>query len=120
VGGGALPACCKTACSSNYAGTPTYLTLYHLPTLECYCPPCLPACLSAENEQLEEMLHRADAAAAGGSGEISRLEDQLAQAQAARISGEAAAAQALAGQAAGESAGWAGQLFGSLMRPSAG
>ena len=51
------------------------------------------------------MLHRADAAAAGGSGEISRLEDQLAQAQAARISGEAAAAQALAGQATGEPAG---------------
>lgn len=51
------------------------------------------------------MLHRADAAAAGGSGQISRLEDELAQAQAARISGEAAAAQALAGQAAGESAG---------------
>ncbi|PSC71978.1 golgin candidate 1 [Micractinium conductrix] len=54
----------------------------------------------AENEQLEELLSRADAQAAGGSGQISRLEDELARAQAARISAEAATAQALAAKAA--------------------
>lgn len=36
---------------------------------------------AAENAQLEEMLSHADAAAQGGSGEISRLEDELARAQ---------------------------------------
>ena len=36
---------------------------------------------AAENVQLEEMLSHADAAAQGGSGEISRLEDELARAQ---------------------------------------
>ena len=51
------------------------------------------------------MLSRADAAAQGGSGVISRLEDELARAQAARISAEAATAQALAAKAAGERGG---------------
>jgi hypothetical protein len=54
--------------------------------------------------QLEEMLGHADAAAKGGSGEISRLEDELARAQAARISAEAATAQALAAKTAGAAA----------------
>lgn len=65
-------------------------------------PPCLPHLTPPpENQQLEELLSRADAQAAGGSGEISRLEDELARAQAARISAEAATAQALAAKSAG-------------------
>ena len=43
--------------------------------------PCVSALPPAENEQLEELLSRADAQAAGGSGQISRLEDELARAQ---------------------------------------
>lgn len=41
----------------------------------------LPRFRASENAQLEEMLSHADAAAQGGSGEISRLEDELARAQ---------------------------------------
>lgn len=51
--------------------------------------------LQGENVQLEEMLAAADAAHRGGSGEISRLEDELAREQAARISLEAALSSAI-------------------------
>ena len=51
--------------------------------------------LQGENVQLEEMLAAADAAHRGGSGEISRLEDELAREQAARISLEAALTSAV-------------------------
>lgn len=60
--------------------------------------------MAAENAQLEELLSHADAQAQGGSGQISRLEDELAKAQAALISAEAAAEQSLAAQAAGGAA----------------
>lgn len=74
----------------------------HVHTYTCALSASLHASLP-ENQQLEEMLSRADAQAAGGTGEISRLEDELAKAQAARISAEAATAQALAAKSAG---GW--------------
>ena len=53
-------------------------------------PPAHSSVTHTENEQLEEMLATADARAQGGSSEVSRLEDELARALAARTSAEAA------------------------------
>uniref|UniRef100_A0A1D2ABS3 Golgin candidate 1 n=1 Tax=Auxenochlorella protothecoides TaxID=3075 RepID=A0A1D2ABS3_AUXPR len=43
----------------------------------------------SENEQLEELLARADASASGRGGEVARLEDELAALAAAKVSAEA-------------------------------
>ncbi|KAL0037207.1 hypothetical protein WJX79_006059 [Trebouxia sp. C0005] len=48
--------------------------------------------LKEENQQLEDMLHQSDSRASGSVREVERLEDAVSQAEAARISAEAALA----------------------------